>query len=150
MRVFLLSISLLISIAATAWASCTSASKDSSCHFEWDASKRFPQEAKRLGRGAAVYICNGKNARVLLASPIKRHPTGVCSFWWQNMDAKEGTSQEDMRQQVMQISSGACPRQSDPSYIDSTKVSEEMFGEIMRKWDAAGSSDKGRFAFPPQ
>ena len=120
MRLFLLSIGLLASVVANAWAGCTTASRGVHCGYESDAAKYYPDEAKKFGNGSAAYICtrDGVQTTGEFATPVTAGEAGVCYFWIRDMNAKLPENESPKHYLKMRVASGACPAQDDAGYID--------------------------------
>ena len=151
MRIVLLTLAMVVGVVTAAWASCTSRHWIDGCRYEWDASLRFPQQAKRYGRGSFVYVCmeNVEQTKLFFGSPVKRSKEGVCSFWRQDMKPADGQDSASDRRSYMQLTKGKCPLQDDSGYISST-VSARDFADLMSGWDATALSGGLGLVFPPQ
>jgi hypothetical protein len=145
MRLLLLSIGLLASVMASAWAGCGTANRGEHCGYEPNAAKYYPDEAGRFGAGSAAYVCARDGVRTVgeFATPVASGEAGVCYFWIRDMTAKVPESAFPKRYLKMRVANGACPGQDDPGYIDNKDVPDGIFAALVTRWNAAG------FAFPP-
>lgn len=146
MRLFLLSIGLVLGFVASAWgAGCgAAAAQGELCTFESDAGKYFPDEVKKFGQGSAARICTraGKRTVALFASPVKANDLGVCFFWTRDMNAPVQSNGFPKRTLLMMPGKAPCPRQDDAAYISNDGVPDGVFAELVSRWDA------GHFTFP--
>jgi hypothetical protein len=151
MRLFLLTVGMVMAVMANSWAGCSDrAAEGSQCGYEWDAAKRYPDEAKLFGAGTATFVCtrNGVQVGALSYTPVVRGVAGVCYFWVRDMDAKVEPGRYPTRDVYMQRANGSCPRQDDAGYIMNSNVPDGVFAALLERWDATVHSRPDGFTFP--
>jgi hypothetical protein len=151
MRLFLLSIGLLVGVVANAWAGCATASRGLHCGYESNAAKYYSDEAKKFGAGSAAYVCMRDGVQTVgeFATPVASGEAGVCYFWIRDMTAKVPADEFPKRYLKMRVANGTCPGQDDPGYIDNRDVPDGIFAALVTRWNATGLSPEDGFAFPP-